>query len=283
MAHAVATEHDEPLLHMGAPVSHGKLAVWIFLATEIMFFTGLIGTYVVLRNGTPTSAEKWPTPEQVHLIEWVGAFNTFVLICSSLTVVLAHYALGKGNVTRAVQYVGVTLALGTVFLIVKGFEYNSKWQHGILPGHVFDRVDSRRGPEYLATVRKEMEHLEDYSGPAAAEVQRLREGLEMKDGKAALGPEQVGERVEDVLKKDESVHLSPIIPFGNLWASCYFAMTGFHALHVLGGLVVFVIILLMALRGRFGTQHESLLELTGLYWHFVDIVWIFLFPLLYLV
>ena len=68
-----------------------------------------------------------------------------------------------------------------------------------------------------------------------------------------------------------------------MWASCYFAMTGFHALHVLGGLVVFAVILLMALFGRFGPQHESMVELTGLYWHFVDIVWIFLFPLLYLV
>src|SRR5947209_3870904 len=104
MAHAMAA-HDEPILHMGAPVSNGKLAIWIFLATEIMFFTGLIGTYVVLRNGTPTTKEPWPIPEDVHLIEWVGALNTFVLICSSVTVVLAHYELVRGNVGRATQYV----------------------------------------------------------------------------------------------------------------------------------------------------------------------------------
>src|SRR5919108_5398139 len=111
MVHAV---HDEPILHMGAPVPNGKLAMWIFLATEIMFFTGLIGTYIVLRNGTPTSAEPWPIPEQVHLIEWVGALNTFVLICSSLTVVLAHAAISRGNVRGAVGYLAVTLALGAV-------------------------------------------------------------------------------------------------------------------------------------------------------------------------
>src|SRR5216683_3037923 len=120
MAHAVEIQ-DEPILHMGAPVPHGKLAMWIFLATEVMFFTGLIGTYVVLRNGTPTSKEPWPIPEQVHLIEWVGALNTFVLICSSVTVVLAHYALTRGNVGRAVQYVGVTLALGAGVLVITGF------------------------------------------------------------------------------------------------------------------------------------------------------------------
>jgi cytochrome c oxidase subunit 3 len=282
MAHAV---HDEPVLHMGAPVPTGKLAMWIFLATEIMFFTGLIGTYLVLRNGTPTSQEPWPIPEQVHLIEWVGAFNTFVLICSSVTVVLAHYALTKGNVERAVQYIGVTLALGTVFLIVKGFEYTSKYQHDILPGHVFDRVDGTRGMEYIKRIKGQLKEIEEsnYAGPAASGCQRLARDLELDNGRARVTPTQVGGRVEELLKQDGHLHLAEVIPFGNLWASCYFAMTGFHALHVLGGLVIFVIMLVMAIIGRLGVQHALFLELTGLYWHFVDIVWIFLFPLLYLV
>src|SRR6516225_2909932 len=111
MAHAVIEERPA---HMGLPISNGKLAMWLFLVTEIMFFTGLIGTYIVLRNGS----RSWPTPHDVHLLEWVGAFNTFVLICSSLTVVLAHYSLAKGNVKLATIYVAITLALGGVFLIV---------------------------------------------------------------------------------------------------------------------------------------------------------------------
>src|ERR671936_46755 len=140
MAHAI-TAHEEPVLHMGAPVSHGKLAIWIFLATEVMFFTGLIGAYTILRNGTPSAQEPWPRPEQVHLIEWVGALNTFVLICSSLTVVLAHWAISRGRVGQALAFVGATLALGAFFLVVKGFEYSSKFKHGILPGYVFDTID----------------------------------------------------------------------------------------------------------------------------------------------
>jgi cytochrome c oxidase subunit 3 len=282
MAHAV---HDEPILHMGPPLPSGKLAMWIFLSTEVMFFTGLIGTYIVLRNGQPTPSEPWPTPHQVHLIEWVGALNTFVLICSSLTVVLAHFALTKGNVGRATQYVAVTLALGTVFLVVKGFEYTSKYQHDILPGHVTDRLDGPLGTEYMSKVREQVKHIEhaNYAGPAKTEIEELGNGLELKEGRAILTPAEVGQKVEEALKKDEDLHLSTVIPWGNTWASCYFAMTGFHALHVFGGLVVFVIMLLMALVGRFGVQHTGFLELTGLYWHFVDIVWIFLFPLLYLV
>src|SRR5205085_11541839 len=140
MAHAAVEE--TPPLHMGLPISDGKLAMWLFLVTEIMFFTGLIGTYVVLRNGQPTQHDPWPTPHQVHLIEWVGAMNTFVLICSSLTVVLAHWALGKGEVGKAVRYVAVTLALGCVFLGIKAVEYKAKWDHGILPGWIGDHLDT---------------------------------------------------------------------------------------------------------------------------------------------
>src|SRR5438477_7781946 len=110
MAHAAVEER--PPLHMGLPVSNGKLTMWLFLVTEIMFFTGLIGTYIVLRNGMPTKADPWPTPHQVHLEEWIGAFNTFVLICSSLTVVLAHLAIGRGNVKGAAGYLAITLSLG---------------------------------------------------------------------------------------------------------------------------------------------------------------------------
>ena len=88
---------------MGLPMPNGKLAMWLFLVTEIMFFTALIGTYIVLRQSAPHRGGEslWPAPHEVHLVEWAGAVNTFVLICSSLTVVLAHWALGKGDVRKA--------------------------------------------------------------------------------------------------------------------------------------------------------------------------------------
>lgn len=91
----VATASPPPA-HMGLPLSNGKVAMWFFLATEVMFFTGLIGSYLILRNGTPTAAEPWPRPHDVHLVEWLGAVNTFVLICSSVTIVLAHAASWPG-------------------------------------------------------------------------------------------------------------------------------------------------------------------------------------------
>lgn len=326
--------HDQPQSHMGLPMTPGKLAIWIFLVTEIMFFTALIGTYGVLRAGTPAASPfHWPRPEEVHLIEWVGALNTFVLICSSLTVVLAHHVAAKGDFKMATRYIAITLALGAVFLVVKAFEYKAKWDHDILPGHIGELAIPRKptdpnvpddrkryyqemskpqgierekqfhpvGMQYVNRVRGQLQHIVETTGDEAlkSKCEALlkdtdfggRGTAEAKDAQGSpltlyrppLTPAQTGERVNDILHEHEDAHLTPAIPFGNLWASCYFAMTGFHALHVFGGLVVFAIILLLGLRNKLGPQHDSLLELTGLYWHFVDIVWIFLFPLLYLV
>jgi cytochrome c oxidase subunit 3 len=301
---------------MGLPLSHGKLAIWLFLVTEIMFFTALIGTYIILRNGTPAlfgannPNVRWPTPHQVHLKEWIGAVNTFVLILSSLTVVLAHYAAHHGRFRQAAQYILATLALGAIFLGIKAYEYNSKFQHDILPGHVGEVLPGMNaerardfnpvGMQYFNKVRDQLDAIITQHGitaeNAASQNPVLRAAYELRQKMDAskegpyvrpLSPASVGEEVNKILheaeEKGEELHLTPSIPFGNLWASCYFAMTGFHALHVFGGLVVFVIILLIAMVKGLGPQHTSMLELTGLYWHFVDIVWIFLFPLLYLV
>jgi cytochrome c oxidase subunit 3 len=315
MEHAV---EEKPALHMGLPISNGKLAMWLFLVTEIMFFTALIGVYIILRNGQPTSNEPWPKPHDVHLIEWVGAVNTFVLICSSLTVVLAHSALGKGEVGQAVGFIAVTLALGGVFLVIKGIEYKSKFDHRILPGFVFDRVDGESGTDYYKRVLKDLEESDQikimiglrdkfqqdngkmptyeelselYSKKVNIPISEDREKrpswlwyqMTSKGPERGLSAEEVAKRVRELVEEVPGRRLTEYIPFGNMWASCYFAMTGFHALHVFGGLVVFTIILIMAVRGRFGPKHESFVEMTGLYWHFVDIVWIFLFPLVYLV
>jgi cytochrome c oxidase subunit 3 len=295
MAHAVLEE--QPQAHMGLPLSNGKLAMWMFLVTEVMFFTALIGVYVLLRQSAPASGpNKWPGPHDVHVVEWMGAVNTFVLICSSLTVVLAHYVIAKGYIKQAVIYVAITLALGGVFLGIKAVEYKSKWDHDILPGHIGEHLDNPpTGQAYAERIRRQLQKIEkDPHGLSDESVKQCKDLFsEMGESPAkdkynpGLRPEKIGERVEEILKHGEeegnAVPLTPVIPNGNMWASCYFAMTGFHALHVFGGLVIFCIILLMALLGRLGSQHAAFLEYTGLYWHFVDIVWIFLFPLIYLI
>jgi cytochrome c oxidase subunit 3 len=323
MAHEVVDE--PPPLHMGLPVSNGKLAMWLFLVTEIMFFTGLIGTYIVLRNGS----RNWPTPAQVHLVEWIGALNTFVLIFSSFTVVLALAALHKGETGKSIQYITVTLALGGVFLVIKGFEYHAKIAHQILPGLVpYDRFQGSAGTNYRKYLHEQLEEMvkdpkqhglspgavddckflqgvldsfrsgstlttdqgktllslvEDPMAKIGFSLSHLRQQLNENSASEETQTKVVSAAVEGLVHKYPEMHVHYVIPYGNIWASVYFALTGFHALHVLGGLVVFVIMIGMFAVGSFGPQHTYFVELTGLYWHFVDIVWIFLFPLLYLV
>ena len=198
---------DEPT-EMGLPVSNAKLAMWLFLATEIMFFMGLISTYIVLRYG----GFGWPTAEEAHVNAHIGAANTIVLIVSSVTVVLALSATRRGDSVRVQLFLTATIALGFAFMFIKAFEYVGKYSHGIFPGMV---------PEHP-------------------------------------------------------------LPGGNLFPSTYFTLTGFHALHVIAGIIMLSTLLVMSLVGRLGPDRAERVELIGLYWHLVDIVWIFLFPLIYL-
>ena len=193
------TTHAMTAEPVNAPaIPTNKLAMWLFLASEVMFFTGLIGAYIVLRFGSPA----WPTPGQ-FLVVPLGAINTFILICSSMTMVLAFKAADEGNVRQLQRYLLLTVLLGCAFLGIKAYEYSTKFAHGHFPN-------------------------------------------------------------------------------SSLYWSCYFTLTGFHGLHVLGGVITNVVLWIRALRHRLPPQKSYVVELAGLYWHFVDIVWIFLFPMLYL-
>jgi cytochrome c oxidase subunit 3 len=299
--------------HPGLPIPNGKLIVWLFLSTEIMFFAGLIGTYIVLRFGAPT----WPSPHEVHLSEPIGAFNTFVLICSSVTVVLGLEAARANNASAAKGWILATLALGSVFLGVKLYEYNAKFQHGIYPWLPHSRIYEKPDLNFAAAVRTRLESLKSEIDAevntlkeAKAEVpedllanQKLVDELvtyeqaaeikaaqasnpavaraalqEMADRIQPLG-HAAGEEAHLGLNEEHDwLRLPIVIPGGNMWASTYFLLTGFHAMHVLVGLIVFAIMIPMTL----GTLAAGFVENIGLYWHFVDLVWIFLFPLLYL-
>jgi cytochrome c oxidase subunit III len=332
------------------PIPNGKTCLWLFLSTEIMFFAGLIGTYIVLRFG----AIAWPAPHDVHLSEPIGAFNTFVLICSSVTVVLALEAAKWNNAMTAKGWILLTFLLGSVFLGVKGYEYIQKFEHGIYPwrphGLVYDKADIH----YAAAVRKRLTELRtDYQTQIAglqgenADADRLNEltgrlGVvdelskmvdeaetavrnepdspegriklmelaytiypphdhETVEHAAAAGAVPEGPAMRLVAFQAASANgghtndegadhaagyndryawlkLPIMIPGGPLWASTYFLLTGFHALHVLVGLIVFFLLLFL----RLDRPRAGLVENIGLYWHFVDLVWIFLFPLLYL-
>ncbi len=297
--HAVSLEY-----HPGLPIPNSKLIVWLFLSTEIMFFAGLIGTYIVLRFGAPA----WPLPSEVHLSEPLGAFNTFVLICSSVTLVLALEAARANRTGPAKGWLLATLVLGSVFLGVKAYEYNAKFSHGIHPWLPHSRIYEKADLHYAAAVRTRLETLKSELNkePEAADLQEKKDLVDelvayekkveekaatdpnvaaaraalhgMADRIQPLGHASAGEEHHGLNDDFEWLKLPIVIPGGNMWASTYFLLTGFHALHVLVGLIVFAIMIPMTL----GVVAAGFVENIGLYWHFVDLVWIFLFPLLYL-
>src|SRR3989338_2330641 len=179
---------------------NAKLGIWLFLASEVMLFGALFSTYVLLRVG----AEHWPLGSSILNVP-IGAFNTAVLIASSVTMVMSWVALKEKSFKRFRLFLGVTILLALTFLVVKGFEYNAKFAHHFFP--------------------------------------------------------------------EKSTFLA-----------IYFTLTGLHALHIVGGVIV---------NGYFWGPGSNMwvedpqrfinrIEVAGLYWHFVDLVWIFLFPVLYL-
>lgn len=282
------------------PLTRGKLCMWLFLSTEIMFFAGLIGMYIVIRFG----AKVWPTPHEVHLVEPIGAFNTFVLICSSVTIVLALEAARVNNAAMAKMWIALTLGLGSLFLGVKAYEYRSKFSHGIYPAQPRSRIYEKADIYFASAVRQ---RLQDIMGPlSAAGKDNLTEEDAQKFEIAAKLFDRASDPDTDLrqfafdimpvharhihMETSEGVpaeglndayhwlELPVVIPGGNMWASTYFMLTGFHAVHVAVGLLVFALMIPMHL----GAAAAGMIENIGLYWHFVDLVWIFLFPLLYL-
>jgi cytochrome c oxidase subunit 3 len=294
----------------GLPLTRGKLIMWLFLSTEIMFFAALLGSYVVLRFGAPV----WPKPHHVHLSEPIGAFNTFVLICSSVTIVLALESARANKASVAKIWMLLTLLLGTLFLGVKGYEYAAKFSHGIYPAMPHSRIYERPDLYYGSAVRARLgepamidrlKELDDTPADkltaeqvaARGRLQQIRKMVASPDQQAfdlAVVADQVMPLPTEGSGSDHGgghgghasglndvfpwLRLPTVIPGGNMWASTYFLLTGFHAIHVGVGLLVFAIMLTWTLNAK----RAGAIENIGLYWHFVDLVWIFLFPLLYL-
>jgi cytochrome c oxidase subunit 3 len=219
-------QHNPALLHHFADPEQQRdaanLGMWVFLATEIMFFGGLFCAYLVYRLkffDDFAAASK-------SIDATLGATNTAVLICSSLTVVLAVWAAQTARRKLLIGMLAVTMLFGLVFLGIKALEYKDKFEEHHVPGasFSFDKVPIPGHPG-------------EYANPQHVQ----------------------------------------------LFFSLYFVMTGLHALHMIIGLGIFAWLLTMAWKGRFTPEWHTPVEIGGLYWHFVDIVWIYLFPLLYLI
>lgn len=206
MSHAAALSTSRPM--EGMKVYNLKLGMWVFLLSEVMFFSSLIGAYIILRFAHP---EQWAEPNQVLNVPLTG-FNTFMLICSSVTMVKAFAAIEHGDQAGLRKWLIATIILGSSFVGIQVYEYIKLAHHGFVP--------------------------------VAANY-------------AAEG--------------------------GPLYGTTFYTMTGFHGAHVTIGVLALIFTAVKAFRGKYSATDYGGVEIMGLYWHFVDLVWIILFTIVYLI
>jgi cytochrome c oxidase subunit 3 len=239
---------------------NAKVGIWLFLASEVMLFGALFSSYILLRVGAAPGA--WPQ----HLLNIpLGTINTLVLICSSVTVVMAWASLKMNQFGKYKVYQAITILCALAFLGIKSVEYADKFSHYEViknDGKVVDGHLKERTKEYVVIHGHELEAGGGQHGAAHAAPQHTDIKIPVAE-----------------IKKMENYG-----PWHNTYMAIYFTLTGLHALHVIGGaLVIFAIWGPLAKMWKTDPErYINRVEVSGLFWHFVDLVWIFLFPVLYL-
>ena len=256
-----------------------SIGMWMFLVQEIMFFGGLFTVYLVFRSKYPMAFAAGSN----HLDAFWGGLNTLVLIVSSLTMALTVYYAQKGDRMKQVLLIVLTMIFGAMFLGVKAIEYSSKYNDGLVPvAGLNKKVRADPNAEHGAIHEKpcyEMGHGAEhhYVNPrgefqwADCSLVKMAE-----DGKFLTVAEKIGYFSNGQIDADKFRDKVRIFYY------IYFVMTGLHALHMIVGLGLMTWLLWTAWKGNYSAEYYMPVEMSGLYWHFVDIVWIFLFPLLYL-
>ena len=216
MEHATTLDHTEDIYEPSlTPDSLGKLGMWVFLAGDTMSFGALLAAYGAIRVGA--GAVEWVPPSEILGIN-LTAFMTFLLICSSVTMVKALESIQNGNVSRMCIFLGLTIGGGVIFLGLQAYEWYHLIHHGLTLTGIPDH------------------------------------GL-----------------------------LGAAISGSTLFGPTFYAITGFHGMHVTGGVIYLIVILIHGLRGRYTAEFHHEVEIVGLYWHFVDLIWIMVFTFIYLI
>jgi len=261
---------------------NAKVGIWLFLASEVMLFGALFSSYILLRVGAPPGT--WP---HGLLNIPIGTFNTAVLITSSITVVMAWASLKMGQFGKFKFYQAITLLCALGFLAIKSIEYRDKFTHyevwktdgTRITGHI------EGSPWFWNTATLKAKNLDSitlHPDPFHYAEKWLTRPEFRKDEKEAAGHAHSHEALK--IPTAEIARLSSFVPSHSTYFAIYFTLTALHALHVLGGALVIGYLWGPGAK-MWKTEPERFtnrIEVSGLFWHFVDLVWIFLFPVLYL-
>lgn len=245
-----------------------NLGMWSFLSTEVMMFGGLFFVYTLYRHLAAGAAHvaggSDPFATGGHMLNVpLGTANTFVLLFSSLTMAMAVHAAQLKNRKSLLIFMALTAILGTAFLVIKGFEWHADYEEGLVPGLRWEPEEALNHKGYT-TGSSPMSFGSEMGSTMNTQV--------IGNSGAAMTASGEGAKFKSV----NNDHLQ-------MYFIIYFCMTGLHALHMVIGLGILGTLAFMGSKGSFTNGNDQPIELFGLYWHFVDIVWVFLFPLLYLI
>jgi cytochrome c oxidase subunit 3 len=274
---------------------NGKLGIWLFLASEVMLFGAIFTAYLFVRLG----AEDGTWPDHIQNVA-LGFANTCILITSSITMVWAWVALKERKFNTYRWALGLTILCGLVFLVIKGVEYHSKFNHlGVMIKA--DAIEKYR-PQLekmnafvgsipsLHVFEVRSEDVKNTQGDSYTFVPDKNPGylINLAQEKGASTPEGAAEDKDatiTILKSDVDLDRTGyLVPAYGTYYAIYFLVTGLHAMHIIGGVVVMTYFLTIGSRmyKRNPEQLSNRIEVTGIFWHFVDLVWITVFPILYL-
>jgi cytochrome c oxidase subunit 3 len=284
---------------------NGKLGIWLFLASEVMLFGALFTAYLFMRIG----ADEGTWPQHVLSVP-IGLTNTAILIISSITMVYAWVALKERKFNQYRLFLGVTILCGITFLCLKGYEYYTKYEHWglLIPEAKFAQYEDQ-----LKKMDAEVTYIPSLKGYQVDGDLEGWEPVKLADGsldyftthsqtgftgnyvlspvktfhpagyKAPAGTEESTDETITIAGTDVD-RAGRFLPYYGTYFAIYFTVTGLHALHIIGGCVVMFYFLTIgsSLYKRNPEQLSNRLEVTGIFWHFVDLVWITVFPILYL-
>lgn len=290
-SHGHDHHHDPNLQHhfssMEQQMDASKIGMWLFLATEILLFGGLFCAYAIYRAHHP---EIFIYAHQ-YLDVKMGAINTIVLIFSSFTAAWAVRLAQTGNKTGLIICLIITILCGGIFMCVKYIEYKHKWEHGLLWGtnyvNQLEHGSHDDSPPSEDAAHADESHATTTIASASSEDQSETTSAVVEDKDASKVP-LAAVPPSGIIDKDARSHGHHYVfthePKNvHKFFGIYFCMTGLHGLHVLFGMGVLTWVLSLAVRNRISPGYYTPVDLAALYWHLVDLIWIYLFPLLYLI
>ena len=252
-------------------IYNAKLGIWLFLASEVMLFGGLFSAYVLLRTGAEPG--MWP---HGWLDVRLGTINTILLALSAITTLLAWAACKVRDFGKFKFFHACTILLALSFLGIKSYEYHDKFIH-----YEIALANGKFADGHLIEKSADFD-LKNKTGSVTIHGRIVDDRQELMDLRT---PEARAAKLDEVtIQAADIVKMQNYGPWHNTYTAIYFTMTGLHALHIIGGTIVIFYIWAFN-RKMWKTDPERFtnrVEVSGLFWHFVDLVWIFLFPVMYL-